>query len=172
MVSGHVTRASALAETDNVDSELASFTVSSRRPRWRWRWWGTGCVVVRPQGWNGFRGADDSSPHGALFRRVHGRTLRTVENTGELVKLGHAANHSVVGENTEPQGVCQDALSELASHKWNCLFNNILSHRPQSDLTDRWNVPLELQKFLRLHFDNQRVRVQHCTCSALERVCR
>lgn len=162
MMSGHVTGASALAETDDVDSELASFTVSSWRPRWRWRWWGTGCVVVRPQGSNGFRDADDSSPHGALFHRVHGRTLRTVENTGELVKLGHAANHSAVGEDTEPQGVCQDALSELAGHKLNCLFNNTFSHSPQSDLTDPWNV----------EFDNQRVRVQHCTCSALERVCR
>lgn len=42
----------------------------------------------------GLRGAVDSSPHGALFHWVHGRTPRTVENTGELVELGHAADHS------------------------------------------------------------------------------
>lgn len=119
-----------------------SFTVSSWRPWWRWQWWGTGCVAVRPQGWNGIRDADDSSPHGALFHRVHGRTLRTVEDTGELVKLGHAANHSAVGEDTEPQGVSQNALSEQASHKLNCLFNSVNSNSnsPQSDLTNPWSA--------------------------------
>lgn len=33
------------------------------------------------------------SPHGAFVHRVHGRTLRAVENTGKLVKLRHAADH-------------------------------------------------------------------------------
>lgn len=40
------------------------------------------------------------SPYRAFFHRVHRGTLRTVENTGKLIKLGHAANHSAGRENT------------------------------------------------------------------------
>lgn len=155
MMSGHVTvtRASALAETDDVDSELASFTVSSRRPRWRWRRWGTGCSVARPQGWNGFKDADDPSPHGALFHRVHGRTLWTVENTGELVKLGHAANHSAAGEETT--GTTGSGCIFTARQPQIKLHSthNFFSNSPRLGLTDPWNFPQELQKFLRPHFD-------------------
>lgn len=34
------------------------------------------------------------SPHGAFVHRVHGRTPWAVKNTGKLVKLRHAADHS------------------------------------------------------------------------------
>lgn len=40
------------------------------------------------------------SPYRAFLHRVHRGTLRTVENTGKLIKLGHTANHSVGRENT------------------------------------------------------------------------
>lgn len=36
----------------------------------------------------------EGSPHGAFVHRVHGRTLWAVKNTGELVELRHAADHS------------------------------------------------------------------------------
>lgn len=51
-----------------------------------------GVGVVRKDG-----GDSKASPYGAFVYRVHGRTLRTVEHTGELVKLGHAADHSAEG---------------------------------------------------------------------------
>lgn len=61
------------------------------------------------------KNAKDSSPHGALFHWVHGRTLWTVENTGELVKLGHAANDSAVRQGHRATGV----ISEPARNKLN-----------------------------------------------------
>lgn len=36
----------------------------------------------------------EGSPHGAFVHRVHGRTPWAVKNTGKLVKLRHAADHS------------------------------------------------------------------------------
>lgn len=68
-----------------------------------------GVGVVRKDG-------DDSntSPYGAFVHRVHGRTLRTVEHTGELVKLGHAADHSARGEDTDTRHIC-DCVSIMGS---------------------------------------------------------
>lgn len=42
----------------------------------------------------------ERSPHRAFIGGVHWGTLRTVENTGELIKLGHTADHSAGGEYT------------------------------------------------------------------------
>lgn len=42
----------------------------------------------------------ERSPYGAFVHRVHWGTLRTVENTGKLIKLGNTANNSAGGGNT------------------------------------------------------------------------
>lgn len=57
------------------------------------------------------------SPHGAFVHRVHGRTLWAVENTGKLVKLRHAADHSARGNMWHNYRV-----SELKKHSNNRNF--------------------------------------------------
>lgn len=42
----------------------------------------------------------ERSPNGAFVCGIHRGTLRTVENTGKLIKLRDAADHSTEGGNT------------------------------------------------------------------------
>lgn len=60
-------------------------------------------------------GDSKASPYGAFVHRIHGRTLRTVEHTGELVKLGHAADHSAGGGRTQTHNIFVIASQTFSS---------------------------------------------------------